>query len=270
MTDLTRIPIHERLISIIATEDTKKQLSERIDWKKLGKDYLLGGGILKIGFKVIKSIKNSENALETYRHNQYPILNIDAARKCFKFPPTHPKDGVVYATSEIDPNLYIPLSSFHNYMYESKMSAFNEMCAYLGAKTCKIIYAEENEKDITSEFMATNIPTNLGILNSKVDFHSKNTHGEEANIFFSFPKTKEISEYSSNWLQGEPTWKTLQKLRLEKDIKTYIAEFSYYDEMGIDAKVANSFNNVGVNIGGTFNEIVKKKFKFEVEFWSKQ
>lgn len=70
-------------------------------------------------------------------------------------------------------------------------------------------------------------------------------------------------------MNGEPTWNTLQKIRLEKDVNNYTAEFSYVDEMGINADVAGSLNGIGLNIGGSFEEIKKKKYKFEVEFWQK-
>lgn len=262
------IPVHDRRLSIIATDNTVKKMTKEIDWGKFGLDYIIPYKlILKAGISFFKG----KNPLDNYKKKiPYPVFDINDAIKYFKFPPQHPKDGLMYACCDIEPNLYVPLALFHNYMYQLKMTAFNEMCASLGAKSCIIKYAEENEVDVTAKLNAKNIPSNGGIINGKIKSTYNNTQKENSSIFFSFPKpNKQISEYKTNWLNGEPTWIGLQKIRLERDVDKYTAEFSYVDEMGISAKIAASINKIGIDIGGTFNKIVKRKFVFDVDFWPK-
>ena len=266
MKNIVELPLHQRQISIFASEKTKEELKV-LDWKSIGSD-LLFSNIFTIGYRYWKEKRVFRNSY--YKNIPFPIFDIDLARKSFRFPPSHPRDGLSYATSEIESDLYIPISNFHKYMYESKMSAFAELCATLGAKTCKIVYAEENEQDVTVNFTGKNIPTTAGVLDSQLDSNINKRSTQNADIFFSFPNRKNISKYETVWMNGEPTWNALQKMRLENGVEKYTADFNYTDDMGITAKIANKLNGVGIDIGGKFEDFKKIKYKFEVEFWAEE
>ncbi|MEJ8597583.1 hypothetical protein JSO62_02580 [Riemerella anatipestifer] len=268
MRSIAELPSYKRQICIFASEKTKEELKV-LDWKSIGFD-LLFQNIFPFAFayrlwKEKRILRDSY-----YKDVPFPIFDIEVARELFRFPPSHPRDGLSYATSEIESDLYVPISSFHKYMYESKMSAFTELCATLGAKTCKIVYAEENGKDVTVNFTGKNIPTSAGVLNSELNSNINRRNTQNADIFFSFPNNKNISRYETVWMNGEPTWNALQKMRLENDVDKYTADFNYTDDMGITAKIANNLNGIGIDIGGKFEEFKKIRYKFEVEFWPKK
>lgn len=188
----TEIQLHERFIAIVATKATKEELANQIDWKQLGLDFLIVGNV-GIIFKGAKELFKGKNINSIYKKKiPYPVFDLNFARKNFRFPPQHPKDGVVYACCEIEPDLYIPLASFHTYMYQSKMSAFSEMCASLGAKTCRIIYEEENGKVITMHGGAENIPTNAGTVSGRGDLAKKSNHKQDATFFLAFLSLKKL------------------------------------------------------------------------------
>lgn len=266
MKNIAEIPIHERQISIFASEKTKEEL-KILDWKSIGTD-LLFANIFTIGFRFLKEGQILRDSY--YKDIPFPIFDINIARKSFRFPPLHPKDGLVYASSDIEDDLYVPLSSFHKLMYESKMSAFTKLCSSLGAKSCRILYAEENEKDITAKVTAKNIPTNGGTVDSSIVSTFNNKNNQDVDLFMSFPRAKKIYKYETKWMNGEPTWQTLQEIRIENDIEKCIAEFNYTDEMGVTTNIASSLNGMGLNVGGKFEECKKIKYKFEVEFWPKE
>lgn len=67
-------------------------------------------------------------------------------------------------------------------------------------------------------------------------------------------------------LSNKNPFEIYQKIRLERDVDRYIIELNYVDEMGISADIAAKVNQIGVNIGEAFNENIKRKFVFEVEF----
>lgn len=266
---MRNIPLHKRSICIIANEETVKTLNN-LDWNKIYGDLAILIPPL-IAFNLGRRLwKNRTNWKDIYKKKlPYEVLDIDKARQVFNFPPSHPQNGVVYATSEIDDLTYVPLASFHKYMYESKMASFTELCSSLGAKTCSVIYAEENGTDITSKITLDNVPTGSGAFNSQASVGYNTGSSQNAGVFLRFPKPNSIKEYKSAWLHGEPTWKTLQKLRLENDVERYNAEFNYNDDMGITAEIAASLNGIGVNIGGTYETFKKTKYKFSIEFWEK-
>jgi hypothetical protein len=98
------------------------------------------------------------------------------------------------------------------------MSAFIEMCADLSAKNCIVKYAEENGIDVTEKIKFQNIPTNAGLTNFNENFSSYHNKKESCGLNFSFSKpTVDIKESHSLWLNGEPSWKTLQKMRIENE-----------------------------------------------------
>ena len=257
------LPLHERNICIFADENKKREFNDP-DWIEVGKDLFVPSFIL------YRLWKNRYNLKEIYKKKlPYPIFDLDEARSSFNFPPSHPQNGFVYATSEFDEYLYVPLSSFHRYMYESKMAAFVELCSSLGAKSCKVVYAEENGQVITSNLVLNNIPTNAGVLNTEANFSKSSKKNQNVDVYFSFPPYKKITKYETKWMNGEPTWETLQKVRLQNSVENYSAEFNYADDFGVTADVANSLNGVGVKIGGSFSEFKKIKYLFDVEFWPK-
>lgn len=265
--NMRNIPLYERNICIFANKKTAEEL-KKIDWNKICSDIVITPliiGIFKLGSRFLKN-----KGVNPYKKEvPYNILDIDKARQAFKFPPSHPQNGIVYATSEIDDLTYVPLASFHKYMYESKMASFTELCSSLGAKSCNVIYAEENGKDITSKIKLDNIPTSNGILSGQVNVGYNDKNSQKADVFLKFPKPNSIKEYKSAWLHGEPTWKALQKIRLENDLERYNAEFNYDDEMGITAEIATSLAKIGVNIGGSYEVFKRTKYKFAIEFWEK-
>lgn len=182
----------------------------------------------------------------------------------FDFPPQHPQKGIIYSSTDFEPNFYIPLSTFHQYSFDLKQSAFIEMCAHLGAK--EIILLEEIIDDVKTNLKVKN---ELATSNSKIENENtfKNSKSEKTSFRFPKPVQKQSSEYESNWIKSEPTWRTLQKIRIENNVSEYNAELNYTDEMGINFELATKLIKNGLNIGGSFQKIKKTKRVYKVVFW---
>ncbi|WP_343679424.1 hypothetical protein [Chryseobacterium arthrosphaerae] len=285
MLDVKNIPLHGRRIIMIAYDDSKLK-QRKIDWSKIfisEEDVSFYKSLLNIkkdssdSRSIIKKFKDKfHNEVKDgfayyFKEKRLPfvICKIDDVINNFKFPPQHPKNGFVYACSDVEPDLYLPLSMFHSYMYQSKLSAFNELCSALGAKTCRVISVEENGKIITNNIEIDKIPSKLGLLSSKLTLKTTKKTNSESIVYLELPKPNKIKSYESLWLDSEPTWKSLQKIRLNNDLLKYTVDLNYTDEMGVDTKLAASINSIGGNIGGTFTGITKVMYRFEVEFWPK-
>lgn len=259
-------PFYDRRMVLVASEQKMVEMGDQIDWKKSLKTILIPGGAY---FNFIENLGKGKFSYLISKKN-LPALEINTARKKFKFPLQHPIDGVMYSSCDVQPDLYFPLAGFHDYFFESKVNALIELCSSLNAKEIKVIYAEEDNIDVTTKFKAKNIPTPKGLGNIGVDASYTSAQNSERGIFYSFGKpTKDIMEFQSPWLETEPSWITLQNVRLNGDAEHHIVNFSQTDEVGITADFAADLNKIGVNIGGTYNKLVKRKFKFQVEFWPK-
>lgn len=208
-------------------------------------------------YKVYKKLKKLGKPL-------YPIFDLKTARDQFRFPIGHPVDGTAYACCEEEPDLYVPLASFHRYMYEAKLMAFHELCANLGVRRCIVVYAEEDGQDIT---MKTGLPK-LGIISGTLSVGISEHSNETVTVFAEYPPPNSpIVETHNRWMNGEPTWMMMQKLRLKQNLQKWRVEFSYVDEMGINAEVAAKLVGFGINIGGNFEKMHRRKWIFDVEFW---
>lgn len=257
---------YDRRVVLIGSREKILELGEQIDWKATSLRSLIPGGL---GLNFIENLQKGKLS-GVVNKKRPPTLELAMARKKFKFPHQHPIDGVMYGCCDFEPDLYLPLAGFHDHFYETKMNAFVELCSSLNAKEIQIMYAEENGEDITSKFKGTNIPTPKGMadVGGDVSYHSKTS--DDTSIFYSFGQpTKPLREFKSSWMNSEPSWKTLQKVRIEGDAEKFTANFNHIDEMGITADLAAGLNKMGINIGGTYSKLTKRRFKFQVEFWPK-
>ncbi len=209
----------------------------------------------KMGFNFEKNLKEII---------EIPVATINYSYENFNFPPQHPQEDIIYSSTDFEPNYYIPLSTFHQYSFNLKQSSFVEMCAHLGAK--EIILVDE-----TIDNKKTKLKIDLEINSSNTfenEFKTGEFNSEKIRFLFPKPSEKKTTHYKSKWIESEPTWKTLQKLRLENNVSEYTAELNYTDEMGINLELATKFLNKGLNIGGSFEKIKKTKRIYKVIFWN--
>jgi hypothetical protein len=279
MKNYASVDVRDRRIVILASKEKVKELKGQINWVfALSTSAPLASGI-DIGRPIMPMPQlPGKIRLETFlillplicgKRFPYPIFDLHTARDQFDFPVNHPIDGGVYSCCDAEPSLYVPFRDFHRYMYEAKMSAFQEICANLGVRTCNVVYAEENDKkiDVNSEF--SNIPTQGGVASLRAKGGVKSNKEEKVTTFMEYPRPKTPpTTTETRWMNGEPTWKTMQKLRMERDLQHYRAEFEYSDEMGVNAEAAAKVNKMGLDIGGKFQEINRRKWIFDIDFWS--
>lgn len=249
-------PIYNRRIILIDDEANNK----KIDWSKLIRDATLFYAI-----PVFRYLYNKK----TYLNYSTAFGEIDYCNNNFKFPPQHPQKGIIYSCPDFESEFYIPLSNFHQHSLKLKESAFIEMCAHLGAKEILLVEETEDNLKINLKTKADDIPTQTGNASASLKTDYKNNQTSTGKISFSFPKPlkNNIMNYESKWIESEPTWRTLQKVRLENRVLEYSAELNYTDEMGITVDLAGKMSKMGLNIGGEFNKIKKVERKYKVLFW---
>lgn len=250
-----------------------------IDWKQVGidtgKGYVKGilsslfmpiGGLAVIGIKygiVARDIIKGKYSKKL----DFKIFEADDIKGHFKFPPQHPIINAAYAMSDILPNQYVPLASFHEYMRHAKHADFIELAACLGAKEIHLEYAEIDNKALDLKADST-VPIKLSALNIGINGCAKSSHNVSSLLAFAFPqKNSQLKPYSSPWMNTEPTWVSMDKLRRNHFLESYSAEFSYSDEMGITPTLSAGLNKIGVNIGGKFSKMHSIKLNYRVVFW---
>jgi hypothetical protein len=208
-----------------------------------------------------KKAKGQGDSAETL-NAPFRIVELSVAEKVFNFPFGHPNDGAVYACCEIEPLSYIPLATFHDKIWDFKMSAFVDLCDKLKAKQCHISYREENgiEVEVNANVSGVGGVHGGGSRQKKTD----------ASIYAEFDKpTEPIIETHEGWIVSEPSWQVLQASRLRGNVRRLRAEVNHFDEMGVNAGITTAYEGFNIDIGGTYKKMVTKKWDFAVEFWPK-
>ncbi|HEU4790164.1 MAG TPA: hypothetical protein VFS71_10790 [Flavobacterium sp.] len=265
-------PLHQRRtvfiadVSTLAKYDNTKKIKFTTPYKILKIPLDFTALVMPIAISVVDVGIDLLEKLRLKKFENIAKGEIDYCAENFNFPAQHPANGVMYACPDYQSDFYIPIANFHDYTFQLKMSAFVEMCASLGAKKCSVIYAEENGKEISLNVKG-NGPTTSGDVSFENKTKYKYTNETSFNSEYDFPKPKEINEFVSKWVKTEPSWSTIQRIRINNGITKSRVEINYSDEMGIDTQFSTKLTKMGVNIGGTFNQIKKRKYVYEVEFW---
>lgn len=261
-----RIILIDSIQNVEKESENKKKINRGLIIAEIGAGLLTGpvvavinGAVLR-GTKYLLDIKNGD------KNVSIGFGEIDYCYDNFRFAAQHPQKGIVYSCSDYESDYYIPLSDFHKHSFKLKESAFIEMCAHLGAK--EIILVEEVIDNTKTEL---NIDAKgMDKVNGKFGAEYNSNYENKSKIKITFPKPENLNktEYKSKWLDTEPTWKTLQKVRLENNAEHFNAEFSYKDDMGINSNLALELGSKGLNIGGSFNEMQRVERKYIVDFWN--
>jgi hypothetical protein len=189
----------------------------------------------------------------------FKVIQYEKVRNAFRFPPGHPVKDMAYAVCDIEPDLYIPVSEFHEYFQKMKHASFIQLCANLGAKEIIVddIYIDKKKADLS-----VSVPepiANIGVTYRK-------ERGLYIEITFS-ENNKKIKQFDSPWIDTEPTWKAMVDMRKENALNTYKCDYNYSEDFGINAKLAASAEKHNINIGGSFTSMKKIHIKYDVVFW---
>lgn len=264
------IDFKKRNLIIVSSKDDIDALKKSIKWDELLKD---GADLLKFnyrnlipGYGIMKILQNA--AAGSYVSElKHPIYEISLAKNLFQFPPHDPVINTVYATTELFPNQYVQMGNFHDYFRELKHASFVELCANLGAKEIYLEYAEINEKFFDFKVTST-FPTELGNLNLGISAGGNEKESNFGKLAFTFTKeNSSIKDFSSPWLESEPTWKAMANMRKNNSLSTCSADFNYSNDMGVNSTLSLKLKSIGLNIGGDFKEFIKIRLKYKIIFW---
>jgi tetratricopeptide (TPR) repeat protein len=197
-------------------------------------------------------------------NNSISFHTVKDAKKYFNFEPNHPVAMGAYAMSEIKPENYVSLSSFHNYCQSIKFKAFLELCASLGALEIYIESAEINNRKIDLQAGASK-----GLLGEFAGSYSskKNASSGEVLAFTFSEENSVMQDYNTPWLESEPTWREMRDRRKMFFAKTFEVEFNYTNDYGINGDLSVKLLDCSLDIGGSFHEMTEVRIKYKVVFW---
>lgn len=179
--------------------------------------------------------------------------------------------GIVYVAHPAQPNFYIRMADFHQYLIQEKRAEFVKLASALGAKEIRLVEKEKSQRGMSGEVSAS-VPQ----VGDSVDlgFHSAsgstidtnfNIGVQGADVPYGFPKIPS----GLKWLKMEPLWATMASARLENWITKYNVTFSYNSDFDINAELSAKILNTGLKCGGTFKAFRSIQQEYEVIFFPK-
>jgi hypothetical protein len=127
-----------------------------------------------------------------------------------------------------------------------------------------MVYIEKDESENTKSNMEGSVSQVNGTFNME---HSKESN-EKVAIEFGEETKEKRWDFNSPWINAEPSWQRLKRSRLASNAnKKLSVEFSYLDDMGVNASLEAKLKVIGINISGGVSKITKVKYIYRVEFW---
>ncbi|MEK5394288.1 hypothetical protein [Paenibacillus sp. FSL K6-2859] len=178
------------------------------------------------------------------------ISQSEASR--IKFPPGHPRFGVLYIAHPAAPNVYFPFAQFHRLTFEHKFSEAVILLMSLGADFLEVHHINGWSKEFSSK-MDISIPhVNVG---GGFEASSANKSGSEILFTANF-----IGNASSAlpdnlvWFYHEPTWQQIAEGRLKYGMKDFSLSVRYEDDLGVNMGLKAAATKAKLEIGGRFED----------------
>lgn len=288
--DLDTLSAEERRILLVASDATYRSLTERPDWRAIGK---LAGGVLAPfalpGMVLGSALASSAYLASTWRRvgtqnepngklfrlprlrvGELPIPHVtpSEARARFRFDPGDPEDGGVYVLSPCRADYYLRPASANERLAQEKLSAFLQLAGALGARDVEVTAGEQLEH---RAFGWATVPLSsvAGQLGLRAKF--KNGGGVQRTALAKFSRPTlppHVPQALRPWLAVEPVLDGMAKTRLAGNVEELGVALVFRDELDITGQACLELAQKGLNIGGAYQRVRASQWAFRVRFWS--
>jgi hypothetical protein len=195
-----------------------------------------------------------------------PISREQAVK--LSFPPTHPRDGVVYVGHPSIPEQYYPMAGFHRIMFEQKVTEAVRLLMSLGANSISAEHVRGWSRDF-----AAHISVPLPLTDAKAGADASAGRKERDSLLFAARLAgSDAPKIPTDlvWYPFEPTWKAIGEGRLRFGLKEFELSVSYLDDFGVNLGVKASIARAGLDLGGKFEDHEATIWKLTGKFGSEQ
>jgi hypothetical protein len=207
--------------------------------KTLSRFILPSSFIAEAAYKGIMNLR--EQGIKTLSVSQ------SYARK-IKFPPGHPRFGVLYVAHPTAENVYFPFAQFHRLTFEHKFSEAVNLLMALGATYIEVRHETGWSKEFSSK---------ISIPQADVDVESSTTRKSSSEILFTANfngNTTGTLPTNLVWFHHEPTWQQIADGRLKYDMKDFSLSVKYEDDLGVNLGLKVAATKAKLDIGGNYED----------------
>jgi hypothetical protein len=168
-------------------------------------------------------------------------------------PPGHPRDRVVYVGHPAIDSTYYPASGFHRMTFEHKFAEAVRLLMALGATDLEVEHVRGWSDDFAVDL---SVPLPAALSASAGVTAGRNQAKGSSALFrakLAGTTTPSVPE-GLVWLPHEPTWQQVAEGRMSYGLREFQLAVRYEDDYGINAGLKVAAQNVGLELGGSFQE----------------
>lgn len=280
--DLSSLPYRDRRFLCIAADKlvkharkvqggpipAERQLEGLYRLGELAAAALGGGNTQAISDALILGYRTA-NFWWSLQHAQtkgvFVLLASNSEAEPLRFPVGHPRDRVLYVGHPFTPDTYVPMASFHRFLFEHKVAEALRLLRTLGAVDVEVEHITGWRSTVEAG-AEISVPLIDGVdIGGKVAASS----GENRRVISRMKLAPSTDPYVPNdlvWYQHEPLWREVADARLESGLTSFQVDVEYTEDFGVNSSVKTIIAKTGLEIGGAFSEHQKTIWRLKGSF----
>jgi len=208
---------------------------------------------------VTEGIKSFTSEIKRKYKNSFDISHIKLCEaKGLTFPPSHPRNEILYIQHPLRPDVYYPAASFHRNVFEHKFSEAINLLTHLGVTEIKVEHICGWSKEFSGSF---SFPSGAG----KTEF----TSGSNSSLLFEATYAGDINPVLPNnlvWYEHEPSWQSIANGRISSGLEEFSLAINYTDDFGINAELSVEAQKIKLGLGGKFQDHKETTWRISGKF----
>ena len=283
--DLDVLAPEERRILLVATDETYRRLTERIDWAAVGKlaafrllstavpvltllpliSATVGDKLARTGYLMPTWTRTLATPLRTGELPMPHVAPAEAARR-FQFDHAMPHDGAAYVLNPVRADHYVRASLINERLAQEKLRAFLHLCGALGAEEVMVTSGEVLDRDARGG-ATTPLPDAAGQLGLHASFRSSREVERGIVARFAAPRlAPHIPDDVRGWLAIDPIVEGMARNRIEHNLREQACTLTFNDVVDVGAEACLSLEGKGIDVGGKYRTLQASRWSFVVKF----
>lgn len=282
--DLDALAPEERRILLVASDDTYRRLTERIDWAAVGKlaafrllssavpvltllpliSATVGEKLARTGYLVPTWTRTLATPLRT---GELPLPHLAPAEAARRFRFDHmPHDGAAYVLNPVRADHYVTPALINERLAQEKLRAFLHLCGALGAEDVTVTSGEVLDRGGRAGATSP-LPDAAGQVGLHASFRSAREVERSIVARFDAPSVPPyIPDDVRGWLAIDPIVEGMANNRLQHGLREQACTLTFNDAVDVDAEACLSLEGKGIDVGGKYHSLQASRWSFVVKF----
>lgn len=269
--NILEMPYADRQLIVVAADEVieaeRKAAAEVLkerqskSWVDLAQPFLVhsvSGNVVGLAVETVR-------AWQRLRETGVNVLSVSRSEaKALRFPPGHPRDGVLYVGHPTSPDTYFTTAQFHRVTFEHKFVEAVSLLMSLGAVDMTVEHVTGWSKDFSSK-LSVPVLSSVGDVSMSADINDKRT----SQLLFTATLNNQVSPSVPAdlvWYPHEPTWQAIANGRLKYGLTDFSLTVRYEDDFGVNAGLKVAAAKAGLELGGHFEDHVSTVWRIAGKF----